>query len=42
MVDFNLTIKDHIHDLATKLWSSNEHQYPWQLMNFNYAPHAYI
>jgi hypothetical protein len=24
MVDFNLTIKDHIHGLATKLWSNNE------------------
>jgi hypothetical protein len=24
MVDFNLTIKNHIHDLATKLWSNNE------------------
>jgi hypothetical protein len=37
MVDFNL-IKDHIHGLATKLWSNNEqkHQYPWHLMNFNY------
>jgi hypothetical protein len=23
MVDFNLTIKDHIHGLATKLWSNN-------------------
>jgi len=25
MVDFNLIIKDHIHGLTTKLWSSNEH-----------------
>jgi hypothetical protein len=24
MVDFNLTIKDHMHSLATKLWSNNE------------------
>jgi hypothetical protein len=24
MVDFNLTIKDHIHGLATKLWYNNE------------------
>jgi hypothetical protein len=24
MVDFNLPIKDHIHGLATKLWSNNE------------------
>jgi hypothetical protein len=24
MVDFNLTIKNHIHGLATKLWSNNE------------------
>jgi hypothetical protein len=24
MVDFNLTIKDHIHNLAIKLWSNNE------------------
>jgi len=24
MVDFNLTIKDHIHGLATILWSNNE------------------
>jgi hypothetical protein len=23
MVDFNLTTKDHIHGLATKLWSNN-------------------
>jgi hypothetical protein len=25
MVDFNLTIKDHIHGLIIKLWSNNEH-----------------
>jgi hypothetical protein len=24
MVDFNLTTKNHIHGLATKLWSNNE------------------
>jgi hypothetical protein len=24
MVDFNLTIKDHIHGLGAKLWSNNE------------------
>jgi len=24
MVDFNLTIKNHIHGLAAKLWSNNE------------------
>jgi hypothetical protein len=24
MVDFNLTIKDHIHGLTTKLWFNNE------------------
>jgi hypothetical protein len=24
MVDFNLTIKDDIHDLVTKLWSNNQ------------------
>jgi hypothetical protein len=24
MVDFNLTIKDHIHALVAKLWSNNE------------------
>jgi len=24
MVDFNLAIKDHIHDLVTKLWFNNE------------------
>jgi hypothetical protein len=24
MVDFNLTIKDHIHGLVIKLWSNNE------------------
>jgi hypothetical protein len=24
MVNFNLTIKDHIHCLTTKLWSNNE------------------
>jgi hypothetical protein len=24
MVDFNLTINDHIHGLAAKLWSNNE------------------
>jgi hypothetical protein len=24
MVDFNLTIKDHIHGLLTKLWFNNE------------------
>jgi hypothetical protein len=27
MVDFNLTTMDHIHGLATKLWSNNEHLY---------------
>jgi hypothetical protein len=41
MVDFNLTMKDHIHGLVAKLWFNNEYQYPWHLMNFNYAPHAY-
>jgi hypothetical protein len=25
MVDFNLTIKDHIHGLVAKLCSNNEH-----------------
>jgi hypothetical protein len=24
MVNVNLTIKDHIHNLAAKLWSNNE------------------
>jgi len=24
MVDFNLTLKDHIHGLLAKLWSNNE------------------
>jgi hypothetical protein len=24
MVNFNLTLKDHIHGLATKLWSNDE------------------
>jgi hypothetical protein len=24
MVDFNLTIKDHIHSLVVKLWYNNE------------------
>jgi hypothetical protein len=24
MVNFKLTIKDHIHDLVVKLWSNNE------------------
>jgi hypothetical protein len=24
MVDFNLMVKDHIHGLATILWSNNE------------------
>jgi hypothetical protein len=24
MVDFNLTIKDHIHGSVAKLWSNNE------------------
>jgi hypothetical protein len=24
MVDFNLTINDHIHGLVAKLWSNNE------------------
>jgi hypothetical protein len=23
MVDFNLTLKDHIHGLVAKLWSNN-------------------
>jgi hypothetical protein len=36
MVDFNLTIKDHIHVLVAKLWSNNEYQYPLHLINFSY------
>jgi hypothetical protein len=30
------------HGLVASLWSNNEHQYFWHLMNLNYAPHAYI
>jgi hypothetical protein len=36
MVDFNLTIKDHIHGLVTKLWSNNEQDIPLVSYEFNY------